>query len=96
MSHTVLQEIHDKVALRPIKLNALNYGLIDRLKELPDEIKRDDAVRVVVLTGAREREFSWGADIAGETRRWLVSLPPTGEPFPQASYWIARRAVFMK
>jgi hypothetical protein len=51
--YSVLQGVHDNVALRPNKLDALNYGFIDRLKELPDEIKRDDAVRVVALTGPR-------------------------------------------
>lgn len=69
MSDTVLCAVHDRIALltlnRPAKLNALNYELIDRLMELLDEIERNEAVRVVVLTGAGERAFSAGADIAG-------------------------------
>ncbi|MCG8693110.1 MAG: crotonase/enoyl-CoA hydratase family protein [Minwuiales bacterium] len=69
MSETVLMETRGAAALltlnRPEKLNALNYELIDRLMALLDEIERDDAIRAVVLTGAGERAFSAGADIAG-------------------------------
>ena len=68
MSDTVLCDIRDKVALltlnRPAKLNAINYEMIDRLMSLLDTIERDDAVRVVILTGAGDRAFSSGADIA--------------------------------
>ena len=69
MSDTVLCDVRNKVALltlnRPDKLNALNYELIDRLMALLDAIEGDDAVRVVILTGAGDRAFSSGADIAG-------------------------------
>ena len=68
MSDTVLCNIHDKVATltlnRPAKLNALSYELIDRLMALLDGIEADDGVRVVILTGAGERAFCSGADIA--------------------------------
>ncbi len=69
MSETVLMETRGPAALltlnRPEKLNALNYDLIDRLMVLLDDIERDDAIRAVVLTGAGDRAFSAGADIAG-------------------------------
>lgn len=48
---------------RPDKLNALNYGLIDRLLVLLDRIEVDPAIRAVILTGAGERAFSAGGDI---------------------------------
>jgi enoyl-CoA hydratase/carnithine racemase len=68
MSELVLYEARGAVAVltlnRPEKLNALNYALIDRLKELLDAIERDAAIHAVVLTGAGERAFSAGADIA--------------------------------
>jgi len=68
MSDTVLCEIRERIALltlnRPTKLNALNYELIDRLMALLDAIERDETVRAVVLTGAGDRAFSAGADIA--------------------------------
>ncbi len=69
MSDTVLCDIRNNVALltlnRPAKLNALNYELIDRLMALLDAIECDEAVRVIVLTGAGDRAFCSGADIAG-------------------------------
>lgn len=69
MSDTVLCETRGNVALltlnRPDKLNALNYELIDRLMALFETIERDDGIRAVILTGAGERAFSSGADIAG-------------------------------
>ncbi len=69
MSDTVLFEKRATVALltlnRPGKLNALNYDLIDRLMALLDRIEADDDLRAVVLTGAGDRAFSAGADIAG-------------------------------
>ncbi len=67
MSDAVLLEIAGGIALitlnRPDKLNALSYGLIDRLMAALDTIETDAAARVVVLTGAGERAFSAGADI---------------------------------
>lgn len=50
---------------RPAKLNALNYATIDALQNHLDLIEQDDAIRVVILTGAGEKAFSAGADIAG-------------------------------
>ncbi|TIR90003.1 enoyl-CoA hydratase/isomerase family protein, partial [Mesorhizobium sp.] len=67
MTEPVLCDIRDRVAVltlnRPEKLNALNYGLIDRLLAILDRIETDDAVRAVILTGAGERAFSAGGDI---------------------------------
>jgi enoyl-CoA hydratase len=68
MADSVLIETRGPVALvtlnRPEKLNALNYDLIDRLLALFDRLEEDDGVRAVVLTGAGDRAFSAGADIA--------------------------------
>src|SRR5262245_39210603 len=68
MRDLVLVETHGPVALltlnRPEKLNALDYPLIDRLMAVLDAIEEDDGIRAVVLTGAGERAFSSGADIA--------------------------------
>ena len=54
---------------RPEVLNALNNQLRDELAAALDLLRRDDASRVVVLTGAGERAFSAGLDLrefAGE------------------------------
>lgn len=49
---------------RPDKLNALNQQVhIDGVAAL-DELRTDDSVRVVVLTGAGEKAFVAGADIS--------------------------------
>src|SRR5271168_365129 len=67
MSELVLCESHNAVAILtlncPEKLNALNYALVDRLKEPLDAIERDSDIRAVILTGAGDRAFSAGADI---------------------------------
>lgn len=69
MSDTVLLEHREKIALltlnRPEKLNALSYELIDLLMERLDEIERNRDMHAVILTGAGERAFCSGADIAG-------------------------------
>lgn len=68
MSDLVLCETRNAVAIltlnRPEKLNALNYALVDRIKERLDTIEPDPAIRAVILTGAGERAFSAGADIS--------------------------------
>src|SRR5713226_4300905 len=65
---TLLQETKDGIAVltlhRPDKLNALDYALIDALAAALDDLEADPAVRAVILTGAGDRAFSAGADIA--------------------------------
>src|SRR5436190_20933996 len=48
---------------RPKVLNALNAPTLDELRRAVLDIKRDDGVRVVVLTGAGETSVIAGADI---------------------------------
>jgi enoyl-CoA hydratase/carnithine racemase len=61
-------ESHGHVALatldRPEKLNALNAGLRDDILHLARDIRDDDEVRVLVITGAG-RGFCSGADLTG-------------------------------
>jgi enoyl-CoA hydratase len=85
MSDTVLKELEGRVALltinRPDKLNALNQQVRDDMLALLDEIASDDAIGVVVITGAGEKSFVAGADIgefAGRTpfdQREAMRLP---------------------
>jgi enoyl-CoA hydratase len=48
---------------RPGALNALNQRTIDELRLAALELRHDDTVRVVVITGAGEKAFVAGADI---------------------------------
>lgn len=65
MDH-ILYDATDGIATitfnRPEQLNALLPEMNDRLPQLIDQAEADDAVRVIVLTGAG-RAFSAGADI---------------------------------
>jgi enoyl-CoA hydratase/carnithine racemase len=65
----LLSEAADGVVLltlnRPGKLNALDYPLVDALSAALGEAEGDARVRAVILTGAGDRAFSAGADIAG-------------------------------
>lgn len=71
---TILVEKRESVAIitinRPEKLNALGRKVHEEGVAALDELRRDAAVRVVVVTGAGEKSFVAGADIAefaGET-----------------------------
>jgi enoyl-CoA hydratase/carnithine racemase len=58
---------------RPKVLNALNTQTLDDLRRAILELKYDDSVRVVILTGAGEKSFVAGADI-----NELAVQTPTG------------------
>lgn len=64
----ILVEIKDRVAVitinRPDVLNALNIPTIQALGQIFDEVETNDDVRVIIFTGAGERAFVAGADIA--------------------------------
>jgi enoyl-CoA hydratase/carnithine racemase len=53
----------DITLARPDVLNAMNWDVFDGLAEAADDIRRTEAVRVVVVTGAG-RSFSSGIDTA--------------------------------
>ena len=74
MPETILVEREGRVAIltinRPDKLNALNQQVRDEMLEILAGIETDDAVGVVIITGAGEKSFIAGADIgefAGRT-----------------------------
>ena len=50
---------------RPARRNALSRGLMDAMAERLAAAKADPEVRVVVITGAGERAFCAGGDLAG-------------------------------
>jgi enoyl-CoA hydratase len=57
---------------RPKVLNALNRETVNELRQAALDLRHDDAVRSVILTGAGEKAFVAGADIAE-----LARLGPT-------------------
>lgn len=63
----VLIETRGRVAIltinRPDKLNALNIPTRNEILAALDQLEKDEAVRVVVITGAGEKAFIAGADI---------------------------------
>jgi len=48
---------------RPARRNALSWPVVAELRRRIAEAREDDAVRVVVLTGAGEQAFCAGADL---------------------------------
>ena len=68
----------------PEKLNRVSMRARDQLAELFDELGRDERVRAIVLTGAGEKAFTAGGDIAGFLERepeelsrlaWNIAAP---------------------
>lgn len=74
---TLLLEREDRVALitinRPEKRNALNIQTREEGAALLDELKDDDSVGVVVITGAGDKAFIAGADIAEFAGRTAIT-----------------------
>jgi enoyl-CoA hydratase len=64
----ILYQVEDGVAIitlnRPKVLNALNPATIAELEQALAEVRQDESVRVLVLTGAGEKAFVAGADIS--------------------------------
>ena len=64
----ILIEIEDQIGLitinRPKKLNALNKATIEELHHAFKDLDEDEDVRVIIITGAGEKAFVAGADIA--------------------------------
>lgn len=69
MSDLVLTTIEDGIATltinRPEVMNALNGATLQALRNKIDELDSDVQVRVMIITGAGEKAFVAGGDIAG-------------------------------
>ena len=56
--------IHTITINRPNKLNTLNKEILDKLHKALSAAKNDSKVRAIIITGAGEKAFIAGADIA--------------------------------
>ncbi|PYS93454.1 MAG: crotonase [Acidobacteria bacterium] len=74
---TLLVERRERVAIitinRPDKRNALNIKTREEGAAALEELRADDSVRVVVITGAGDKAFIAGADIAEFAGRTAVT-----------------------
>jgi enoyl-CoA hydratase len=68
MASPVLVEVRGRVGVvtlnRPEKLNALSSELVNQLEQAITALDQDDAIGAIVITGAGERAFSSGGDMA--------------------------------
>lgn len=75
----VLYEVKDQIARitvnRPNVLNALNRKTVEELGECLDSARRDESVRVLIITGAGEKGFVAGADINELAKRTPLDAP---------------------
>lgn len=55
-------------------LNVLNLALLRELRQVLDELDKDDGVEVVELRGAGERAFSAGVDVKDHTRAQVPEM----------------------
>jgi enoyl-CoA hydratase len=75
----LLYEKRDRIGFitfnRPKVLNALNHKTMEELRDVLISAREDQEVRVLILTGAGEKSFVAGADIA----ELAVQTPVTGK-----------------
>ena len=57
-------EIATMTVNRPAALNALNRAVVEQMARVLRDVRHDPAVRVLIVTGAGDRAFIAGADIA--------------------------------
>lgn len=83
---TLLVELDGPVAVvtinRPKALNALNQQVLTELLRLTSELSTSDTVRAIVLTGAGEKAFVAGADIAAMAQM----MPPEALRFAELGH----------
>src|SRR5439155_468273 len=65
---TLLFDLRDAIAFitinRPDKLNALNDQVVDELADAAERVATEDAIKGAILSGAGQKAFVAGADIA--------------------------------
>lgn len=91
----LLIDIHDGVAKvtinRPEVYNAVNHRLHGELGEIWRDLDRDPQVRAIVVTGAGDKAFSAGGDLAMLEHRMAL---PSEERFNETVTWEPRELVY--
>ncbi len=78
---------------RPERLNAFNAVLAEEVPRAVEEAAHDDAVRVIVITGAG-RGFCAGLDLSPENQAAREGATPTGRYAPLDDLgWVGRQAL---
>ena len=80
---------------RPETLNAIDIPTLLEMEQAVNDVKNDESIRVLVITGAGEKAFIAGGDIADlNSRHAIESIIPTGlisfHFYPYA-FWIKGR-----
>ena len=63
---------------RPTKLNAINWEVVHELADALDDLDRDEAIHCIVLTGAGDRAFVAGADVAEMSTKSPMDMLASG------------------
>lgn len=76
--------IHQLTLNRPAQLNALNTTMLDEIHAVAVELEARTDVRVLLVTGAGEKAFAAGADIAQMVDKGMVAGQRFGHKGQQA------------
>jgi enoyl-CoA hydratase/carnithine racemase len=97
-SKVVLIEKQDRIATitvnRPDKMNALNAEVRVSLAMAFEQVRQDDDVRVVILTGSGDKAFVAGADIAEFKGAPAVTRPATSASPATRPSWVSPRPIW--
>lgn len=76
----VILEKQDNIGIlyinRPKAMNALNTATVREISKAIDEVKENDEIKVLIVTGAGDKSFVAGADILG-----FIGMPPADARF---------------
>lgn len=81
LTKTILLEVQNNIATitlnRPEAANAFSKNMLHNLKEILSEIKYDQNIRTVIITGAGEKVFCAGADLKERSTMSQVEVKQT-------------------
>jgi len=76
---TILFEKRDSIGLltlnRPETVNAMNQTMIEEVESILESLQKDEAVRILILTGSGEKGFCSGMDMKESAAAFLEASP---------------------